>query len=531
MTVMPAYAQDTEQILGNLDKNLEQKEHFTEVKLQRIGTLTEKMGYTVGTDAMYELSSELFKEYSSFQYDSAYVYADRCIALAKKLNDYNRMVEAHCHKVFCLLSSGLMKEAFDEFESIDASKADREQKIYYFSIGSRLNYDACDYNHASAFYHDYVRKGGEYTDSLLQCLATGDNMRNYYIGMKLMKEFKGDESVKYFSKFLQDKDIDTHKKAVVTSCLGWIYLSNDKEEKAIEQLAEAAICDNETATKETTALCVLGSLLYKRGDVERAVRYVQLALDDANFYNARLRLIQVGEILPIIQQDRYAMMKHQRNITVTAGCIFGLFALLLLWGVLSYRKQNTQLKTTKMLLEHSNNQLSDSNHQLEEVNRQMATTNRQLQEANKIKNEYIGRSFYTNSEYIKRVEKLYKTVDRKIATRQFEDLRQSIKESTIKAERMNLYSDFDETFLNIFPDFIEKFNKLFAPEDQKTADTPNTLTPEMRIFALIRLGISDSERISNFLNYSIHTINTYKTRTKNKALVANDDFESKIMEI
>ena len=503
MTSMPVSGQNTKHILTTLDKELEQKEHYTNVKLQRIGSLTDRLSHTSGTDAVYDLNSELFNEYSSFKYDSAYVYADRCIALAKKLNDYDRMVEAHCHKVFCLLSSGMLKEAFEEFQSIDASKASVKQKIYYFSIGARLNYEVRDYNYASAFNQSYVRKGSEYTDSLLHYLDADDNMRNLYIGMKLMKELKEDESLEYFRKYVQDQSIDRHMRAVATSCMGSMYLNGGNEEKAIELLAEAAICDNATATKETTALCGLGRLLYKRGDVERAVRYVQLALDDANFYNARLRLIQIGEILPIIQQDRYAMMRHQRNVMVTAGCIISLFALLLLLGVLAYRKQNKIIKTT----------------------------NHQLQEANKIKDEYIGRSFYTNSEYIKQMEKLYKTVDRKIAARQYEDLRQTIKESTLKAERTNLYSDFDETFLSIFPDFIEKYNKLFAPENQKTAATPNTLTSEMRIFALIRLGISDSERISSFLNYSVNTIHSYKTRTKNKALVSNDDFEKRIMEI
>ena len=155
--------------------------------------------------------------------------------------------------------------------------------------------------------------------------------------------------------------------------------------------------------------------------------------------------------------------------------------------------------------------------------------NAQLREANTIKDEYIGQSFYANAEYINKVEKLYRTIDAKIATRQFADLRASLKENQLIDERQSMFEDFDKTFLNLFPQFITRYNQLFddAPAHEKT----NTLTTEMRIFALIRLGINDSERIAKFLHYSIHTINTYKTRVKNKSKVDNDQFEAKIMEI
>ena len=168
---------------------------------------------------------------------------------------------------------------------------------------------------------------------------------------------------------------------------------------------------------------------------------------------------------------------------------------------------------------------------IEEHNAQLKSTNAKLVEANKIKDEYIGRSFYTNAEYICKVEKLYRTVDRKIQAGQYDDLRRSLKESTLVKERKTMYADFDETFLTIFPDFIGRYNMLFDEANRVVPEQKMTLTTEMRIFALIRIGISDSERIAQFLNYSVNTINTYKTRVKNKSLVSNDLFEQRIMEI
>ncbi|MBQ6651823.1 MAG: response regulator transcription factor, partial [Prevotella sp.] len=136
-----------------------------------------------------------------------------------------------------------------------------------------------------------------------------------------------------------------------------------------------------------------------------------------------------------------------------------------------------------------------------------------------------------NAEFITKLEKLFATVNRKIATRQYEDLRNTTSQTTLNNERKNMYQSFDETFLKLFPDFVEKYNMLFEEKDRKKPSKENTLTSEMRIFALIRLGINDSERIARFLDYSVHTVNTYKTRIKNRSLVENEQFEQKIMEI
>jgi putative regulatory protein susR len=196
--------------------------------------------------------------------------------------------------------------------------------------------------------------------------------------------------------------------------------------------------------------------------------------------------------------------------------VFILFVIGLFVAWWYIRKQMMELKKAQVIIARRNKQLETKNNQLEEVN--------------KIKDEYIGRSFYINSEYINKVEKLYRTIDRKLMTRRIEDLRSSLKESELIAERKSMFVDFDETFLKLFPHFIEKYNELFDDPDSKCLD-PKQLTTEMRIFALIRLGITDSERIATFLNYSVHTINTYKTRVKNRSHIDNDKFEGYIMKI
>ncbi len=202
-----------------------------------------------------------------------------------------------------------------------------------------------------------------------------------------------------------------HHKAIVTSCIGWIYLFLKENDLAMDYLAQAAIYDNEGVVRETTALCTLANLLYKEGDIQHATEYVRESLANANFYGARQRVIEVSSVLPIIEQDRYKIMQGQRNAIAMAAIIFILFVIGLLMAGWFIRRQMIKLKKAQALIAQRNQQLEVKNEQLEEVN--------------KIKDEYIGRSFYINSEYINKVEKLYRSIDRKISMHRFEDLRSS----------------------------------------------------------------------------------------------------------
>lgn len=168
--------------------------------------------------------------------------------------------------------------------------------------------------------------------------------------------------------------------------------------------------------------------------------------------------------------------------------------------------------------------------ELRQANIQLHNTNEQLCEANKIKDIYIGKSFFITCEFIAKLEHIFRTIDRNMVTKQYDVVRKCVNQDALSQERGNMYEAFDASFLSLFPNFVEKYNELFD-SSMRQVPKPNTLTSEMRIFALIRLGITDSERIAKFLDYSVHTVNTYKTRIKNRSLIDNNLFEQKIMEI
>jgi hypothetical protein len=175
-------------------------------------------------------------------------------------------------------------------------------------------------------------------------------------------------------------------------------------------------------------------------------------------------------------------------------------------------------------LKAAEQRITDANDSLQKINHN-------LREANAIKDEYIGYYFNINSEYINKIEEFKKAIDHKLVNRKFDDIKYIVNNVDLKKEREALYFSFDKVFLKLFPDFVTTFNSYFDEKDRIVLKDNQLLNTELRIFALIRLGISDTEKIAKILNYSVNTIYAYKTRVKSKSRIPNEEFEHRIMEI
>ncbi len=505
----------TKEWLQKLDVSLAQREKFDTQKRQKIDQLKQQLRQAHGDESRYDALHSIYEEYKSYCYDSAVVYARQTLDLAERMGENDRITESKCAVAFCLISSGILSEAASILDTIDPMQQPRELRNLYFDMKCSLYRSMADFAHDDPYYTKYITISNAYLDSLIQ--ATPPNTMKWYsyMGSRQMRDWKYNEALNSFKKVLESPEADDHQKAMTTAEMAWAYTYLKDEDSAMAYFAQSAIYDNETATREITALYHLSRLIYKQGDHSRASRYVHQALDDVQFYNSRLRKVEIGDILPIIEQDRYKAVRSQRNWLIAASSLFIALLLFILYAYWLNRKKNRKLTEARETIAG----------QLE----MLKQANSQLMEDDKIKNAYIGRSFYTNAEYIAKLEKLFLTIDRKIAARQFDDLRSMLKLSTLNAERENMYEAFDQTFLKLFPNFVERFNNLFEEKDRKLPPNDHSLTSEMRIFALIRLGISDSERIAKFLDYSVHTVNTYKTRVKNRSTADNDQFEKLIM--
>jgi len=513
------YAEKMDSIFVELDKYIAQNDHYVRLKDKKIHTIMDKLESTNQNDFLQlHYSALLFDEYKSYKYDSAYVYAIKTLEIANKLKNAEKINEAKIRLVFCYLSSGLFKESFDLVNGISVAMNRPHVKLAYYNVMARLYYDMADYNNVQPFKKMYIDKGILFSDSAIALLPLNSIQRSGALGLIKMKKNDYNGAIENFQEVIRNTK-NNHDYAIAASSLGYINTLMNQQDEAIINISKAAIADIKSSTKETVALRLLAKQLYEnKKDVNRAYKYVKIALEDANFYNARHRKIEIGTVLPIIEKERINTIEGQRNLLIWLVVLATLLFILFLGSTLVIYKQLKKIKTARQIIENQNEKV--------------LLVNADLKEANNIKDKYIGHFFYINYQYIDKLEHIYRIINRRVALKQHEELTKLFRESDLENERTNMYKLFDETFLKLFPDFIHEYKKLFPPEEWSAMNIENdNLTIELRIFALIRLGVYESDKIGKFLNYSVHTINTYKTKVKNKSIVANELFEKRIMEI
>ena len=506
--------------LADLDVLLEKKDQFVAQKEQSILMLKKRLAANpnASLESRFQIVDNLYNEYRSFIYDSAFAYAKRLIDLGYEINDPEKIGYAKTQMGFTTLSAGMFKETFDTLNTVKVSQLDDSTKLEYYSLMARALYDISDFNR-DAFYSDnYVAMADKYIEFATSMSEPDSYTFLYLNGLHNLRVERTDESVRYLNKLMAKKEhLTNHEFAITASTLSYLHLKLGDTTKAINLLAEACISDIESAIKETSAMTSLASLLYQQGDIDAAYRYINHSMEDANFYGAKQRKSEVGAILPIIASARLNYVDGQRKTLLWYSIGLTVLAILtIFFGVSAFlqfrklRKKDKEISDKNIILTESNNKLS---------------------EANKIKEEYLGYYFNINSDYIEKIEKFKRSVDQKLIQKKYEDIRFVMSKIDLKKEREDLYQSFDKVFLKLFPDFVEIFNSYFKEEDQIILEKDQLLNTELRIFALIRMGVSDSDKLAKILGYSVNTIYAYKNRVKSKSILPNDEFERRIMEI
>lgn len=534
----------TDSLLIELSKTVENSDIYRQEKNARIAKLRNELNSSrkvslLDTFAYYK---KLYEEYRSFKYDSAFAYSLKLQKVAEKLNDSSKISYAKMQKCFTLLSSGMYKEAFEQLETIDIKGLPDNLLVDYYDLKSRAYYDLANYNMDNYYASLYLEKGNLYADSAIS-LSDKDSQQYFYLrGMKNLKLRNFEDAENDFLLILNRFRPTSHSFAIVASTLAGVYLENGESDKAIDWIIHAAIADIKSSTTEAIALINLADILYRNGDVERAYGFINKALEDADFYGARQRKIQASAILPIIEGAQMARVEKQRaRLIVYAIAVSFLSVMVIAFAFIIFKqlkqlrlakkkvtKANINLKEVNIKLNETNEVIQLTNSKLNESNSMLQKTNDKLLEVNKIKEEYIGYSFNMYNEYIEKLDHIKKDMKRAKKNNQ---LSNEIDRIDIDKEREALYLNFDKIFIKLFPNFISSFNTFFNEEDWFTAKDDGSLDIELRIFALIRIGIHDHEQIASMLEYSIRTIYNYKTKVKNKSVLSNEEFERRIMEI
>jgi TolA-binding protein len=492
---------ETDSLITTLNTELSKKTTYNTQKERTIQQLKEAFNRISKSNlrGRYNVCVRIYEEYKSYQFDSAYVYVKQLERLSELLEDRPKRYDTKVKLGFILLSSGMFKETFDGVKDMKVQYLADSAKIDYYSLLTRAYYDLAVYVNDNHYTPAYNRLANQYIDSAIAISQPGSYHNLYLSGYKNLKNKRYAEAEEQFRSLL-GRQLTEHQYAIVASTLSHLYLLSDRQDKSIDLLIKASIADIRSNTKEAVALFWLSEVLHREGDLANAYICIQNAMADAEFYGARQRILQISTVLPIIASERLSTSETEKSRFLFVLIFITILTVVIVIFLIILYKQLQKLKIKEKIIQET-------------------------------KEEYIGYFFNVISAYILQLEKLKRSIDMKLTVKKYDDIGIIVNNINIKKERENLFNTFDHIFLKIFPNFINEFNALFKREDQIWPKEHEVLTTDLRIFALIRMGIEDNAVIGNILEYSEKTIYVYKMRIKAKALIHGEEFDKSIMSI
>ncbi|RFM27065.1 tetratricopeptide repeat protein [Deminuibacter soli] len=527
-----AYANTNDSLLTRLAATIHAAPQYDAARVKEIQQLTQALQSDHVTDTtIFSSYEKIYEAYKVFNYDSAYTYARRLIQLSRHIGGNNYTAAAKLKLSFILLSAGLYKETYDSLLALSRQPVPDALKGEYYTLWGRYYYDLAGY--ANDNYHsvNYDIEGSKYLDSALHYYIPGSFEAIYYNGLLNLKRGKTSEASHYLEQLMQQPGLTAHQLALTASTLSAIYQGKGDMDNAISLLIRATVADIESSTKETVAIFHLSELLYKKGDLKHAVMCIESAISNAEFYGARQRKVQASSILPLIEGARISGIEAQKNRLANYAILVTLLVVALVVLAFVVLRQVKKLQLAQQALKAANTLQQQANEQLGQANRQLALVNDELEDANKIKQEYIGYFFNMDSEFYGKLDKIKMTIEQKLHERKYEDIRFVLNKIDARKEKEELLLSFDKIFLKLFPDFVAEVNSLLRDDERIVLKDGELMSTDLRIFALMRMGVTDPEKIAQILEYSVKTIYSYKSRIKNKATMPGDVFEEKIMQV
>lgn len=514
-------------LFKELDEKISHKEVYIELKNSKIDNIkAEKRKLNSSPSLNYALNQSLYNEYKSYISDSAIFYLNENLKIAETLNDQYRINETSISLAYIFTSLGLYKEAIDVMSNVETRFFDEKQKVQYYLTNRYI------YSGLALYTQDLRNKGlyrkisHAYADTLLQ---VADKNSEEYLKVEetnLRERRDIPAALLINNKRLALTKEGTPEYAYVAFHRALLYRFANNYDMEKRYLLMSAISDVKSAIKDNASITMLSDILMKEGDVDRAHYYVRYSLDNINDYNTRIRSAEILNIQTIIDKAYQQKSDEQKRTLSIFLIVISILSVLLVISVCYVYKQMRKGIIISKHMKESNAKLNHLNQKLSDVNKKLSEINSDAVEANKVKEEYIGYFLSECLNYIDKLDSFRKMVNSKIKDKQIDELYKTTRNNELKDNELKeLFINFDTIFLHLFPNFIEKFNSLLLDEEQVILKKGEILNTELRIYALIRLGINDSNKIASFLGYSVNTIYNYRAKMKNKAKVAREDFE------
>ena len=524
----------TQQLRQKLDNLLEQRNTLIDNKNKDINRLKKNLTTSENSLKRLQTYEQLFEEYYVFQFDSAMTYLNKGIKLAKETQNTYYYNSNTISKAELLSIGGLYNEAIHEIEQVDTTVLDKAQHFeYYFSL-FRIHTYWADFCNDKTYTPTHRLKAQEYLKKAMPFCDETDKTYEYYLGEYAVFVLNNPQAARaHYIKAIKQLPQNSRFYAMSCFALSGSYGNEGNTEKQEEFLLLSSIADIENCTMENFALQNLAMYIFEhnKDELDLAQQYIQTALEDAHFYNNRLRIIEISSKLPVIVSSYQQTLNQRNKVQMTAIIVISLLFLFLLSAVFYIVKQTKRLSLQQQELQKNNNQLSELNRQQKELNTQLHDLNALLVDTNS-KRERLAKLYIDLcAKYIARLKKQQTLVKRKIKANQTTELLSQLSSERLSEEDAATFlSRFDKAFLDLYPDFTEELNSLLLPEGQIQNKNTDELTTEQRIMALIRLGVKESAEIADLLFYSPQTIYNYRSVLKGKA-INKETFEEEVMKL
>lgn len=534
---------EIQELLLKLDSLISQKNIIEKKKEERIAQLRLEKRNISSLEEEYWLNQKLYNEYHAYDTDSAFIYINRNLIIAASMLWKDKAIEWKIKHAHLLTATGQLKEAADELQKISSKNLSPELQVRYFGEKIYL------YSHFLQYYGDntgnrqyYFNKESAYKDSVCN-IITPDNP--LYLWYKASQARGSNQTSQIKNKLIQNllsSQLDTYQDALNSYILAHFYLDEGNETAYLKYMIYSAIADVHTANRDIASLEELSKTLFKLGDIDRAYTYANYCLQMGQAYHNRIRVLGILSLLDEIHkayQTRHIEQEKRLSLYLMTVSILSIILLIAFFYIYRQVKclseSKRKLNNTNHLLNEHVKQLSEThqklkimNNKLQQLNAEQTHMNNQLRESNYIKEEYIGYVFSICSTYISKLDEFRKMVNRKLKTGQTDEVRLITESSIVKNELKEFYQSFDTIFLHIYPDFIQDFNRLLRPEEQIILKEGELLNTELRIYALVRLGINDSTKIAEFLHCSLQTVYNNRLKMRNRANMRREEFAERV---
>lgn len=519
-------------LLRRIDDAVARSDEFVAQKEARIAVLKEQLSKASDAAAQLSLSQSLADEYEPYVNDSCIYYLTRCAQLAEASGMTSRSGGCLSRVALMYSQAGMFVEAFSTLADIDSTRlAGTDLGLYYFAY-AHIYGENSFYTCFQTLHDHYGVMAHNYRQRMFRLLPPGSKYVRQYREIELMNDKRYGDSKRLNDEWIKQTDKSSAEYALVAFYRYLEYKAIGDSVQKMRWLAEAVLADACRAVMDQGAMWEMANELYSIGDVDRAYNYITYANSCANKFGSRQRLARISPLMNEIAR-LYKAENEKNNQHVRLALIaLSAMTVLLLITLFYVNKQRSRLAVARDDLAKSNSQLSQLNQAQSSLNRQLQASNAHLSEANRVKDEYVGRFLRQCSLYIDKLDNLRKTVNKKVKNHQYDELLEMTKSQKFRSEELNeLYVNFDKAFLHLFPTFVDDFNALLRPEERIPLADDGCLTTTHRIFALIRLGVTDSSKIAEFLHYSANTIYNYRAHTKNGALGDRQTFEDRVSKI